>query len=59
LVDVLKNCEPLVIVHYDAIQKKYTKELFTIYNSLESIMEKNAHETYKNIKRKKTIRFEE
>jgi hypothetical protein len=59
LVDVLKNCEPLVIEHFDAIQKKYSKELFTIYNSLESIMEKIAHETYKNIKRKKSIRFEE
>lgn len=59
LVDVLRNCEPLVIEHFDAIQKKYSKELFTIYNSLESIMEKIAHETYKNIKRKKSIRFEE
>ncbi len=59
LVDVLKNCEPLVIEHFDTIQKKYSKELFTIYNSLESIMEKIAHETYKNIKRKKSIRFEE
>ncbi|MFW2611791.1 dynamin family protein [Aliarcobacter butzleri] len=59
LVDVLKNCEPLVIEHFDNIQKKYSKELFTIYNSLESIMEKIAHETYKNIKRKKSIRFEE
>lgn len=59
LVDILKNCESLVIEHFDNIQKKYSKELFTIYNSLESIMEKIAHETYKNIKRKKSIRFEE
>ncbi|MCG3651243.1 dynamin family protein [Aliarcobacter butzleri] len=59
LVDVLKNCEPLVIENFDNIQKKYSKELFAIYNSLESIMEKIAHETYKNIKRKKSIRFEE
>lgn len=59
LVDVLKNCEPIVIEHLENIQKRYSKELFNIYNSLEAIMEKIAHETYKNIKRKKSIRFEE
>ena len=59
LVDVLKSCEPKVIEHFENIHKKYSKELFNIYNSLESIMEKIAHETYKNIKRKKAYRFEE
>ena len=39
----------------DNIYKKYSKELFTIYNSLESVMEKIAHETFKNIKRKKGV----
>ncbi|MGA1933716.1 dynamin family protein [Arcobacter sp. YIC-464] len=59
LSNILKNCEDSVIEAFDNIHKKYSKELFTIYNSLEAIMEKMAHETYKNIKRKKAYRFEE
>ena len=59
LADILKSCEESVLKHFDEIHKKYSKELFNIYNSLESIMEKIAHETYKNIKRKKSHRFEE
>lgn len=59
LIDILMQTEPKVKEAFDAIHKKYSKELFTIYNSLESIMEKIAHETYKNIVRKKAIRFEE
>ena len=53
LIDVLKGCETTVIEHFENTHKKYSKELFNIYNSLESIMEKIAHETYKNIKKKK------
>ncbi|MFK2824015.1 dynamin family protein [Malaciobacter sp. WC5094] len=56
---ILNSCENQVIEALDNIHKKYSKELFTIYNSLESIMEKMANETYKNIKRKKAYRFEE
>jgi predicted GTPase len=59
LIDTLKACEDNVIAHFENIHKKYSKELFNIYNSLETIMEKIAHETYKNIKRKTSFRFEE
>lgn len=59
LIDVLKGCENNVIEHFENIYKKYSKELFNIYNSLESIMEKIAHETYKGIKKRTTNRFEE
>jgi GTP-binding protein EngB required for normal cell division len=59
LVDVLKDCESKVLEHFENIYKKYSKELFNIYNSLETIMEKIAHETYKNIKKKTSNRFEE
>ena len=59
LVDVLKDCKNKVIEHFENIYKKYSKELFNIYNSLETIMEKIAHETYKNIKKKTSNRFEE
>jgi predicted GTPase len=59
LIDVLKACENNVIEHFENIHKKYSKELFNIYNSLETIMEKIAHETYKNIKKKTSNRFEE
>ena len=59
LVDVLKDCENKVIEHFENIHKKYSKELYNIYNSLESIMEKIAHESFKNIKRKPAFRFEE
>jgi GTP-binding protein EngB required for normal cell division len=59
LIGVLKACEPKVIEQFENIHKKYSRELFNIYNSLETIMEKIAHETYKNIKKKKAFRFEE
>ncbi len=59
LKEVLKGCEPKVLEMFDNIYKKYSKELFDIYNSLESIMEKIAHETYKNIKKRPAYRFEE
>ena len=59
LVDVLKDCEGKVLEHFENIYKKYSKELFNIYNSLETIMEKIAHETYKNIKKKTSNRFQE
>ena len=59
LIDILKSCEPTVIEHFESIHKRYSKELFNIYNSLETIMEKIAQETYKNIKKKAAFRFEE
>lgn len=59
LVLVLESCEQKVQEAFENIQKKYSKELFNIYNSLEAVMEKIANETFKNIKRKKAIRFEE
>ena len=59
LENVLENCEDHVIESFNLIHKKYSKELFSIYNSLEAIMEKIAYETYKNIKKKKSFRFEE
>ena len=59
LIDILKDCENKVLEHFENIYKKYSKELFNIYNSLEAIMEKIAHETYKNIKKKTSNRFEE
>ncbi|WP_026803139.1 dynamin family protein [Aliarcobacter lanthieri] len=59
LIEILDSCEPRVVEAFDNIHKKYSKELFSIYNSLEDIMEKIAQETFKNIKRKKASRFEE
>jgi predicted GTPase len=59
LIDILKSCEQKVIEHFENIHKRYSKELFTIYNSLEAIMEKIAHESYKNIKKRSAIRYEE
>ncbi|MDD2896412.1 MAG: dynamin family protein [Aliarcobacter sp.] len=59
LIEILKGCENSVIEHFEGIYKKYSKELFNIYNSVETIMEKIAHETYKNIKKKSAYRFEE
>ena len=58
LVEILKGAEDEVTEALDTIHKKYSKELFSIYNSLESIMEKMAHETYKNIKTAKAHRYE-
>ncbi|OCL87639.1 Bacterial dynamin-like protein [Aliarcobacter thereius] len=59
LVVVLNELEDKVLKAFDEILSKYSKELFTIYNSLISIMEKIANETFKNIKTKKAVRFEE
>lgn len=59
LIEVLKGCENSVLEHFENIYKKYSKELFNIYNSLETIMEKIAHETYKGIKKRTATRFEE
>ena len=59
LILALEACEEKVVEAFDNIHKKYSKELFTIYNSLEAIMDKMASETFKNIKTKKDIRFEE
>lgn len=59
LIEILKGCENSVLEHFENIYKKYSKELFNIYNSVETIMEKIAHETYKNIKKKPAFRFEE
>jgi predicted GTPase len=59
LVSVLTDIEESILNEFEEIHKKYNKQLFTIYNSLEAIMEKIAQETYKNIERRKAIRFEE
>jgi len=59
LAEILQNCEEKTLLSFDEIYTKYSKELFTIYNSLIEIMEKIASETYKNIKKRKAIRFEE
>ena len=59
LCNVLASCEDKVLKQFDEIHSKHSKELYTIYNSLESIMEKVANETYKNIQKKAAFRFEE
>ena len=59
LIQILKNGEKDILEAFDNIHKTYSKELFSVYNSLETIMEKMAHETYKNIKKQKASRFEE
>ena len=58
LVEILQECEKEVLEAFDSIHKKYSKELYSIYNSLEAIMEKMAHETHKNIKTTKAYRYE-
>lgn len=58
LIEILTSLETEILSALDNIHKKYSKELFNIYNSLETIMEKMAHETYKNIKTVKTHRYE-
>ncbi len=58
LYEVLENTSPKVLNAFDEIQKKYSKELFTVYNSIESIMEKIANEIFNNIKTKKATRVE-
>lgn len=59
LSEILKNSENEILIAFDTIHKVYSKELFNIYNELESIMEKMAHETFKNIKTIKTKRYEQ
>ncbi|QKF83035.1 dynamin family protein [Halarcobacter ebronensis] len=59
LIEILKNAEQDILETFEDIHKTYSKELFSVYNSLESIMEKMAHDTFKNIKRQKAARFEE
>lgn len=58
LIEILKNAQDDVLEAFDDIHKTYSKELFSVYGTLESIMEKMAHETYKNIKKQKATRFE-
>ena len=59
LSEILKDAEEDILTSFDEIYKTYSKELFNIYNALESIMEKMAHETYKNIKKQSAFRYEE
>ena len=59
LIDLLKSSEEEILEEFESIYKKHSKDLYTVYNSLESIMEKIAHESYKNIKSKTTHRFQE
>ncbi len=59
LSEILKDAEEDILEAFENIHKTYSKELFSIYNSLESIMEKMAHETYKSIKKQKAHRYEE
>jgi len=59
LIDLLEDCEEEVLEEFEDIYKRYSKDLYTIYNSLESIMDKIAHEAYKNIKSKSSHRFQE
>ncbi|RXJ95172.1 ATP-binding protein [Malaciobacter molluscorum] len=59
LEDILKNTENKVLEAFEDIYKKYSKDLYNIYNSLETIMEKIANETFKNIKRVESTRFQE
>ncbi|MBU0924317.1 dynamin family protein [bacterium] len=59
LIEILKASEKNVLELFENIHKRYSKELFNIYNSLETIMEKIAHETFKNIKKRSAFRFEE
>jgi len=59
LIDILENSENEILEEFENIYKKYSKDLFTIYNSLESIMDKISHDAYKNIKSKTAHRFQE
>jgi predicted GTPase len=59
LIDLLIDCENEVLKEFENIYKKYSKDLFTVYNSLESIMDKISNESYKNIKSKTSHRFQE
>jgi len=59
LINILEECEDEVLAEFEDIYKRYSKDLYTIYNSLESIMDKIAQEAYKNIKSKPAHRFQE
>ena len=59
LIDLLEKSENEVLEEFESIYKKHSKDLYTVYNSLESIMEKIAQESYKNIKTKTSHRFQE
>jgi len=58
LITILEDSDEILLA-FDNIYNVYSKELFGIYNSLETIMEKIAHETFKNIKTVKAHRYEE
>ncbi len=58
LVVILKENEENILASFDDIRTVYSKQLFEVYNSLETIMEKIANETYKNIKKQKALRYE-
>ena len=58
LSDILKESQEEILAEFDAIHKTYSKELFAIYNALESIMETMSNVTYKNIKKQKAYRYE-
>ncbi len=58
LIEILGGAQNEILEAFDEIHKTYSKQLFDIYNALESIMEKMAHETYKNIKKQKAHRYE-
>lgn len=55
LIEILKSKEEAILEAFDNIHKKYSKDLFNIYNSLETIMEKMASETFKNVKKSQII----
>jgi GTP-binding protein EngB required for normal cell division len=59
LIELLIESEVDVLAEFESIYKKYSKDLFTVYNSLESIMEKISLVSYKNIKSKSAHRFQE
>ncbi|MGB5868531.1 MAG: dynamin family protein [Arcobacteraceae bacterium] len=59
LIELLQNSETEVLEEFETIYKKHSKDLYTVYNSLDSIMDKIAHEAYKNIKSKTSHRFQE
>lgn len=59
LTEILKKAEPDILEEFDEVHKVYSRKLFDIYNSLESIMEKMSHCIYKNIKKQKAQRYEE
>ncbi len=59
LCEILKESENEVISGFNNIETTYSKELFTIHNSLESTMQMMSTTIYKNIKNQKSCRFED